>query len=261
MKIDRSSPLPFYFQLAELLEHEIMQGRLKPDARVPSEPALCEAFGVSRTTVRQALGRLEQRGLIARRKGQGTFVRAGESGLWLLQSSAGFFQEEVDRLGRSVTSQILRAEPEVLPGWACGALELPIGSKGVTLERLRSVDGQVALYVVNHLVEAFADAALAISNPNESLYRRLKERMDVVPHGGHRTLEAIAAPDGVAEHLELEPGAPVAHIQSVTWDAQMVPFDCYRAWLRTDRTKIEIQAAGPVEAATQPLAVREEDEE
>ena len=260
MTIDRSSPVPFYFQLAELLEHEIAQGLLKPGERLPSEPELCEAHDLSRTTIRQALGRLEQRGLIERRKGQGTFVRSGESGLWLLQSSEGFFQEEVDRLGRTVTSQILRAEREPLPGWACRALELPIRSTGVTLERLRSVDGQVALYVVNHLVDELADGALAISNPNESLYRRLNERLGVVPHGGRRVLEAIAAEGDVAELLELEPGAPVAFIDSVAWDADMRPFDCYRAWLRTDRTKIDIQVAGPAAAATQPLAVHKEDE-
>jgi GntR family transcriptional regulator len=257
--IDRSSPVPFYFQLAELLEYEIAHGRLQPGARLPSEPELCEEYGLSRTTVRQALGRLEQRGLIARRKGQGTFVRAGESGLWLLQSSEGFFQEEVDRLGRTVTSQILRAERAPLPVWACRVLELPTRSAGVTLERLRSVDGQVALYVVNHLVEELADAALAIDNPNESLYRRLNERMRIVPHGGRRTLEAIAAEGELAELLELEPGAPVAFIESVAWDADMRPFDCYRAWLRTDRTKIDIQAAGPAAAATQPLAAQKED--
>jgi GntR family transcriptional regulator len=252
--IDRASPVPFYFQLAELLEQEIVSGRWEPGARVPSEPELCEQFGLSRTTVRQALGRLEQRGLIDRLKGQGTFVQRGQPGLWLLQSSEGFFQDEVDRLGRTVTSQVLRAERGPLPAWACGALELPTRSTGVTLERLRSVDGLVALYVVNHLVEAVAEAALAIANPNESLYRRLRERAGVVPHGGRRTVEAIAAEPWLASLLALKPGAPVAFIESVAWDAEMRPFDCYRAWLRTDRTRIDIQAAGPAAAATQPLA-------
>ncbi len=244
MTIDRDSPVPFYFQLAERLEDDIAHGRLKPGARLPSEPALCTEYGLSRTTVRQALGRLEQRGLIARRKGQGTFVRTGESGLWLLQSSEGFFQEEVDRLGRVVTSDILRADLGPLPTWACDALELPPHSTGATLERLRSVDGHIALYVVNHLVEELADAALEIANPNESLYRRLAERAGIAAGGGRRTLEARAAEPWLAELLELDAGAPVAFIESVAWDAEMRPFDCYRAWLRTDRIRVDIQAAG-----------------
>jgi GntR family transcriptional regulator len=242
--IDRASPVPFYFQLAELLEHEIASGRWEPGSRLPSEPDVCERFGLSWTTVRQAFARLEQRGLIDRRKGHGTFVRSGEPGLWLLQSSEGFFQEEVDRLGRTVTSSVLRAERGSLPAWACRALELRARSRGATLERLRSVDGDVALYVVNHLADHVAEAALAVANPNESLYRRLQERAGIVPRGGRRTLEARAAEPWLAELLELDAGAPVAFIESVAWDADMRPFDCYRAWLRTDRVRVDIQAAG-----------------
>jgi GntR family transcriptional regulator len=254
--IDRGSPIPFYFQLAELLEHEIAAGRLEPGSRLPSEPELCERYSLSRTTVRQALARLEQRGLIDRLKGQGTFVQSAAPGLWLLQSSEGFFQEEVDRLGRTVTSEVLRAERGPLPQWACTLLEVPARSHGATVERLRAIDGKVALYVTNHLPEPFADAALAVSNPNESLYRRLRERAGVAAHGGRRTLEAIPAEPWLAELLELAPNAPVAFIESVAWDAEMRPFDCYRAWLRTDRTRVEIQASGAAAAATQPLSAQ-----
>ncbi len=251
--IDRSSPVPFYFQLAELLEQEVVTGRWHPGARLPGELELCEHYGISRTTVRQALSRLEQRGLIERRKGQGTFVQRGQPGLWLLQSSRGFFQEEVDVLGRAVTSTILRAERGPLPAWACRALGVSARSEGATLERLRSVDGLVALHVVNHLIEELADAALNITDPNESLYRRLHEQAGIAPHGGQRTLEAVAAEPWIAELLEVEPGAPVAFIESVAWDEEMRPFDCYRARLRTDRTRIDIHATGPEEAATPPL--------
>ena len=241
--IDRNSPVPFYFQLAEVLEHEITAERWTSGARLPSEPDLCTHFGVSRTTIRQALARLEQRKLIERIKGQGTFVQSSRPGLWLLQSSEGFFQDEVDRLGRRVTSSVLSAERGALPAWACKSLELPLHSEGATIERLRSVDGLVALYVVNHLPARLADAALAIQDPNESLYRRLGERAAIAPYGGRRTLEAIAAPHWLAELLELAPEAPVAFIESLAWDSDLQPFDCYRAWLRTDRTRIDIQVS------------------
>jgi GntR family transcriptional regulator len=240
-RIDRASPVPYYFQLASLLQEGISTGRWKPGSRLPSESDLSERLSISRTTVRQALSRLEQRGLIQRAKGQGTFVRRGESGLWLLQSSEGFFQDEVDRRRRTVRSQILGATRATLPSWACRALELPPLSQGATLERLRSVDGKVALYVVNYLAERIADAAIAIDNPHESLYRRLRERAGVVPYGGRRTLEVVGADPRLAELLEVKPDAPLAFIESVTWDARRQPFDCYRAWVRTDRLKFEIK--------------------
>jgi GntR family transcriptional regulator len=241
--IDRESPVPFYFQLSELLEAEIVSGRWPARVRLPSEPDLCQHFGVSRTTVRQALARLEQEGLLVRRKGQGTFVRETRPRSWLLQSSEGFFQEEVERMGRTVSSRILRATRCPLPRWATDALNLPPGSDGATIERLRSVDGLVALYVVNHVPAHLAAAALAGDDPDESLYRRLRERDGVDVAGGRRSLEAVLAGTRLARLLELEPRAPVAFIESVSWDRTMRPFDCYRAWLRTDRMRIDIQVA------------------
>src|SRR4051812_8079247 len=64
--IRRGSPVPFYCQLAELLEQEIISGGCPAGARVPSETEMCRHFELSRATVRQALARLEQRGLINR---------------------------------------------------------------------------------------------------------------------------------------------------------------------------------------------------
>lgn len=263
--IDRESPVPFYFQLAELLEEEITSGRWHPGARVASEHELGEGFALSRTTVRQALMRLEQRGLISRRKGRGTFVERSDRGLWMLQSSGGFFHDEVDRAGRVVKSQILRAERGPLPTWACEALQLPPGSHGATLERLRTLDGLVALRAINHLPERLADAALMIGNPNESLYRRLHQLAGVLPLGGRRTLEAVAAEPDLAAMLELEPGDPVAFIQSVVWDESRVPWDCNRVWLRTDRTRVDILvgsdavASAPELTATRPVSSPERD--
>src|SRR4051794_26524042 len=116
--IDRSSPVPFYFQLAGFLEHQIKSHAWAPRDRRPSEPELCDHFRVSRATVRQGLGRLQHEGLIARRKGHGTYVLDAHRHSWLLQSAEGFFQDEVDRLGSAVTSQVLRLEARELPAWA-----------------------------------------------------------------------------------------------------------------------------------------------
>ena len=242
--IDRESPVPFYFQLAELLEHEIVSGRWQPEERLPSEPDICEHFGLSRTTVRQALARLDQEGFVSRSKGRGTFVLGTRSRSWLLQSSEGFFEDEEVREGRSVTSKVLRAKTGTLPPWAADALGLPQGSDGVTIERVRSVDGLVAMYNVNHLPSRLAKAALArVDDPGESLYRRLKERAGVEVAGANRTLEAVSAEKRLAQLLEIKPGTPLLYIESVAWDKSGDPFDCYQSWLRTDHLRIDIQVS------------------
>jgi len=248
--IDRDSPVPFYFQLSELLEHEIAVGRWDPGFRLPSESELCTHFGLSRTTIRQALARLEQEGLISRRKGQGTFVAETRARSWLLQSSGGFFQEEVERMGRLVTSVVLRTVVRgPLPAWATAALGLA-GAEGATLERVRSIDGYVAMFNVNHLPPGLAELVLPLDDPNESLYQRLKERAGVEAAGGRRVLEAVRAEERLAQLLEVPVGDPLVFIESVTWDRNLRPFDCYQTWLRTDRMKIDVQvASSPVPTA------------
>ena len=72
--IDRQVPIPYYYQLENYLRDEISRGRWRPGDRVLSEEQLCKAFSVSRTTVRQAVGRLVTQGVLYHSKGRGTFV-------------------------------------------------------------------------------------------------------------------------------------------------------------------------------------------
>lgn len=241
-QIDRTSPVPFYFQLKRQLVEHIVSGGWKKGERMPSESAICEHFGVSRTTVRQALAELEREGLTRKEKGRGTFVAQPRSSTWLLQSARGFYDDAV-RMGHTVTSRVLRCEVEQLPEWACEALELPEGSRGLTLKRLRWVDDRIAMYVVTHLLHGLSETVLTADLKNGSLYRALEERERCVVVGGRRVVEAVQAEEQLAALLEVEPGSPLLFVESVSWDAERHPFECYRAWHRADQTKIEVQVA------------------
>jgi GntR family transcriptional regulator len=238
--IDRNSPVPFYFQLKKLLEDAIASGRWAPGERLPSEPEICEEFQLSRTTVRQALAELESEGLIRKQKGRGTFIAEPRSTSWLLQSSHGFYDECV-RAGHSVTSRVLRQEVEVLPDWAADALRLPEGSEGITVERLRSIDQRLVMYVLNYLPPDLAETVLSADLERGSLYGVLEERKGLRVVGGRRVVESVSAEGELASLLEVDSGAPILFVESVSWDEQERPFECYRAWHRADRTKIQVQ--------------------
>ena len=76
MELNRESAVPIAHQLLELIRGQIARGELEPGTRLPTELELCERLGVSRTPVRQALGRLTAEGLLVRHPGRGTFVNA-----------------------------------------------------------------------------------------------------------------------------------------------------------------------------------------
>ncbi|MGH9243762.1 MAG: GntR family transcriptional regulator [Acidimicrobiales bacterium] len=247
-RIDRSSVVPFYFQLKKALAEEIVSGRWSPGDRLPAEPTICDHFQVSRSTVRQALAELEVEGTIRREKGRGTFVAEPSSTAWLLQSAHGFF-EEAARAGHTVTSRVLRREVGPLPTWACDALGLPGGGEGLTVERLRWVGDRLVTYVVTHLLVEFADAVMAADLETGSLYRTLEEAHGVVVHGGRRIVEAVQAQDKLAPLLEVEPGAPLLLVESVSWEPDLRPFECYRAWHRADQTRVEVHVVSQAVAS------------
>jgi GntR family transcriptional regulator len=79
--LERSSSVPLYFQLAEILKERIEGGRWNAGDRFPSERDISEEFGVSRTVIRPALDLLESDGQLVRIKGRGTFVSPPKMGV------------------------------------------------------------------------------------------------------------------------------------------------------------------------------------
>jgi DNA-binding GntR family transcriptional regulator len=72
--VNRSSPVPLYFQVAEQIEGAIQDGQLAPGDRIANEVALADQLGLSRPTVRQAIQTLVDKGLLVRKRGVGTQV-------------------------------------------------------------------------------------------------------------------------------------------------------------------------------------------
>lgn len=80
-ELDRSIPIPLYYQLKEILKEQISSGIFKPGDKLPTEDELCEQFSISRTPVRQALMELVHEGLLIRTPALGTFVTEPDSSL------------------------------------------------------------------------------------------------------------------------------------------------------------------------------------
>ncbi|MFJ4266640.1 GntR family transcriptional regulator [Paenarthrobacter nicotinovorans] len=72
--LQRDSPVAVYQQVADVLTDLV--SRLEPGSRIPTEEALMDEYGISRTTVRKAIETLVVKGLLVRRQGKGTFVMA-----------------------------------------------------------------------------------------------------------------------------------------------------------------------------------------
>lgn len=93
-------------QIKENIIQKIESGDYEPQSKLPTEAAFCDAFGVSRTTVRAALQQLTQEGYVIRRQGQGTFVAEPKIRTDLSQTITSF-NEQVASQGKKPTIKIL----------------------------------------------------------------------------------------------------------------------------------------------------------
>ena len=240
-EIDRASAEPFYLQLVRWIEQQIAAGRYQVGDPLPSETHLCRQFTLSRHTVREALRLLQDQGRIRIVQRRGAFVATPPAPSWMLQFAEGFSEAETS-FKRTVDTDVLRVAFETLPDEAASALRLPSGSQGVVVERLRRLDGRLALYGLNYLAPSLAPV---IGNGDvlrggASLNRVLKSAGWHV-HGAKRSISAVSASRALARHLDIKPGSPVLLIRSVSWDADKRCFDYYLSWLRSDEVPVEIE--------------------
>jgi len=137
VKSNRKRPL--YDQLVDLLKGKI-ENEFEPDSLLPSERELVDQYGVSRTTVRQALQELEQMNYIYRRHGKGTFVSDLRNHATNL-SGAYSFTDQMKSLGKHPETKILLYRVVEASKYFADKLNVPLGEKLIKIKRLRLADG------------------------------------------------------------------------------------------------------------------------
>lgn len=244
--IDRQSPVPYYEQLADVLQGRIESGEIAVGDRLPSELDLSAEYGIARATVRQALQLLETRELAQRVPNRGVFAsRPSQDHGWMIQNTEGFLENAVGRQNRNVTTTVLRSGTTMLPAFVSELLELPEGTEGYELVRLRQLDDAPAVYSVNYSppqvanIVSKADDVLAGTGSLSELLTRAGYPL----RGAHRTIRALPATKDVAAALAVRPGEPVICVQSTSWTTNDQRFDVYETWVRTDIVPLEVNVS------------------
>jgi GntR family transcriptional regulator len=192
--LDRRSPVPLYRQLEQALRAHVVDAGLAPGDALPTEMELVAAFGVSRSTAREALARLQRDGLIERRRARGTRVAARpfvEPFAWPDSYVLRLLARGHDVRSRPLTVAATSAPPRRV----ADALELDDGEPVHAIRRVVWVDGvpqNVAVaYLRSRLVPGFRSGDLVPEGAGQSTYHLLRARygvaltsadIDVEPH-------------------------------------------------------------------------------
>jgi GntR family transcriptional regulator len=258
--IERDARLPYYEQLKQLILREIAQNGLEPGHLLPSETEMCARYGVSRTVVRQAVGELVTEGVLQRMRGKGTFVAKPKLSEQFMESTVGFF-EDMTSHGHSVSSSVLSIDRIEVAGRIRELMGADAGAHCIEVVRQRAVNDEVVAFTksyVNRDDPQLLEHLRAADLSQGSLYRILEESFGLRIESGHRSIEATAAAGMMTKLLDVGQGDPLLYVESVGRDAYGGAIECFRAWHRADRMRVEMDVVRdkrPSGALVSPFAI------
>ncbi|HLO28406.1 MAG TPA: GntR family transcriptional regulator [Anaerolineales bacterium] len=235
--------------MTEIAEQELRQaiarGTFRPGSQLPTEAELCEMLGVSRTVVREALRVLEDDGLVARRHGVGTFVRDHPI-LKNLNFNFGI-TEMIESAGLTSGTSHLAIRSETADQEKAEQLRVGLGTSLVTVERVRTADGRPVVYSLDTLPESLLQHVEF--NPQllltQSIYSILQTSLGKMIEYGIARLLPVAAPDYVAEKLQLPPNALTLYIVQTDYSPNDEPLVYSREYHLPDAFDFVVWRRGP----------------
>jgi len=231
------SEVPLYAQLMGLIKHSITSGTVRPGALLPSEAELCETFGISRNTVRQAIGALEGEGFVVRKRGKGTFVAEPNSRRKSVQYS---FTTEISQLGKTPSStlvdfNVIDPSPELRT-----LMELGSETKVYCFTRVRNVDGEPMIVETSYYPQYIYPNLTREMLQTHSFYSLLYH-VGVVPFSAADTYEAVVLAPREAELLHCAVGAPAFFHRRRTTAENGHVYEYTTSYMRADRVKLDVR--------------------
>lgn len=229
--IDKNSPIPVYYQLKNDLTSKIAKGVWKSGDCIASERELCEIYGVSRMTIRQAVGELVQEGVLLRIKGKGTFVCEQK----LKQQDMMSFTEIIKKTGNELVTEVLEFSTIETPEDFEDIFTLDNLYK---IKRKRIVDKEcVALETVYIPVDycGYIDKDML----NGSLFKIL-EKFGYVVDYSTSSISAIIINEELKEIFSVDQEVPMLKVISKTYDNKDKMIFLEEAIYRSDKYLLEV---------------------
>jgi GntR family transcriptional regulator len=245
-EIERDSHVPIYEQIAQRLRARIQEGELALGDQLPTEEELTAYYGVSRSTLRNALRLLVEQGLVARTSGKGTFVTAVALRQPLHELSS--FAESMSEQGYAIVIEPLSHRVAQPSARVREQLRLAEGEQVLLLERLHLVDGApvgVDRLALPAWVQERVDVETLL---HDSTYRALEAGGISLGRAEQHVAAASASAD-LARALRVHIAHPVLMVERLAFTADERPIEHMLAHYRGDRVMLDmslVRGAAPV---------------
>ncbi len=236
-KIDKSSRIPLYYQLMNIIVEMIEEGNLQEDDKLPSERELCEKYDVSRSTVRQAIQELEKEGYIYRVHGKGTFVSPERFKQDLLEFYS--FTEEMKKLGKTPSSRVLDFKVAKCDEKLARKMKLNVKDNIYVFTRLRLADGEPMMVETSYVpYNRFPDLTRD-ELEKHAMYDIFTDKYNAEFTCAEETFQPVLTREDEAKLLNYFVGMPSMMIERLTYENGNV-IEYTKGIARGDRFKYHV---------------------
>ncbi|MEU4512490.1 GntR family transcriptional regulator [Nonomuraea wenchangensis] len=217
--LDRTSPIPLYFQVAERLAHAVRAGELPPGSWLPNEIELAGQLGLSRPTVGRAIQYLADKGMVVRKRGVGTQVAHSQVERAVELTS---LYDDLRRSGQEPSTRVLSIGTVAAGDDVAVALGIAPGADVVRLERVRYARGEPLALLRNWLPLSPHSPPAGVSAEaleDHGLYELLRSG-GVRPRVANQRISARAASQEEAALLGERPSCPLLALVRTAYDDQ-----------------------------------------
>ncbi|GJF10242.1 GntR family transcriptional regulator [Mycolicibacterium cyprinidarum] len=212
VELDRSSPVPLYYQLSQAIESAIRSGDLAPGDRFENELALAKRLTLSRPTTRRAIQEVVDKGLLVRKRGVGTQVVQNPVHRRVELTS---LFDDLARGGQEPSTQLLEYSTAPVDDEIATQLNLDSGQEIVMIRRLRCANDEPLAVMTNYLPVELAPEADELES--SGLYQALRAR-GVHIRLARQRIGARPASRAEARLLDEKVGAPLLTMERTAFD-------------------------------------------
>ena len=236
---------PLHSSITDRLREMIFSDQYEEGDRLPTEPSLARSLGVSRSTLREALKKLEHDGILDRRHGLGTFILTKKPSLNLNITIPRSITDLVESLGFMPGTSFMKVNTETVFPDDVERLELAPGSKVFRIERIRTANGQPVAYTIDTVpswvMKKYPDRT---GNENFSLIAHLKYRCGIELSNTQSTLMPLHNVQSVADKLEIDPSAHIFFFEGIDYSKDKMPVLMSREYFAPWIFRLSVERSG-----------------
>ncbi len=236
--IDKDSPLSLYYQLKQIITEMIEKKELQENDRLPTEQELCDRYGISRATVRQALTELENEDYIYKIQGKGTFVSPNKFQQDLLKFYS--FTDEMKKIGKTPSSKVLDFKIVNSDKKISNILEINQGLKVYEFTRLRLADNEPMMLETTYIPYELFPGITQEKLENTPLYKILIDEYGTIFSKAEEIFRATLLNEEEANKLKYINGGPAILLERMTYNSQNRIIEYTKSVARGDKFKYHV---------------------